>query len=79
MLVLIAYFAAAFGYRIHVEEAVLTSKRRRIRRVRKENEEAYSVRSLNTLRIFSPSVPSLEVRAIKQRSELQAPQLRAHL
>jgi len=26
VLVLIAYFAAAFGYRIHVEEAVLTSK-----------------------------------------------------
>jgi protein-S-isoprenylcysteine O-methyltransferase Ste14 len=26
ILVLIAYFAAAFGYRIHVEEAVLTSK-----------------------------------------------------
>jgi protein-S-isoprenylcysteine O-methyltransferase Ste14 len=26
VLVLVAYFAAAFGYRIHVEEAVLTSK-----------------------------------------------------
>ena len=38
---------------------------RRIRRVRKENEQAYSVRSLNTLCIFSPSVPSVEVRAIK--------------
>ena len=26
VLVLIAYFAAAFGYRIHVEEPVLTSR-----------------------------------------------------
>ena len=56
VLVLITFFAMAFGYRIHVEEGVLTSKLGDEYVVRKEDETAYSVCCLNTLCIFSLSV-----------------------